>query len=175
MDKTLVVVYSYSGTSRRLAQVLCSQHGWPMGEISEAMPRSGTSGTLRCVLDSLLRRRPAVRYQGPAPGDFESVVLVAPIWVYRLAGPMRSFVAGHREELRHVAVISVMSAKGAANAAAETADLLGRAPFLTTAFITREVDDGTCTPRLQVFGDAVKGYAAGGEPIRLSEWSPRAA
>lgn len=46
----------------------------------------------RRVLDSLLRRRPGIRYQGPDPADFRAVVLVSPIWMYRLAGPMRSFV-----------------------------------------------------------------------------------
>ncbi|MEO8656503.1 MAG: flavodoxin, partial [Ramlibacter sp.] len=105
MDTILVVCYSYTGTTRRLARLLCSHQGWPLGEIVEEHPRSGAFGTLRCVLDSLLRRHPAVRYEGPDPADFHTVVLVSPVWMYRLAGPMRSFVARHREALRHVAVI----------------------------------------------------------------------
>ena len=32
--------------------------------------------------------------------DFRTVVLVAPIWMYRLAGPMRSFVARERDAMR---------------------------------------------------------------------------
>ena len=45
MDSILVVVYSYTGVSRKAAQLLCSHHGWPLGEIVEAKPR----GTLRCA------------------------------------------------------------------------------------------------------------------------------
>ncbi len=153
MDTILVVCYSYTGTTRRLAQLLCSHHGWPLGEIREQQSRSGASGTLRCVLDSLLRRHPAVRYFGPDPEDFHTVVLMSPIWAYRLAGPMRSFVASHRDLVRRFAVVSTMGSAGASNAVTEIAHLLGRPPILAEAFTTREVEDGTGTARLIEIGD----------------------
>jgi len=153
MDSILVVCYSYTGTARRLAQLLCSHHGWPLGEIVEEHPRAGATGTLRCVLDSLLRRHPAVRYEGPDPQDFHTVVLVSPVWMYRLAGPMRSFVAAQREALRRVAVIFTMGSGGASNAVAEIAHVLGRAPILVRAFTSQEVEVGSGTARLLDFGD----------------------
>jgi hypothetical protein len=174
MDKILVVVYSYTGTSRRLAQLLCSQLGWPLGEIVELQTRAGASGTLRCLADSLLRRRPRIRYDGPDPNNFETVVLISPIWVYRLAGPMRSFVAERRAELRQVALASVMGSSGAPNAAAEVAELLGRAPVLDTAFVAREVEDGSCASRLQAFGRALEAAGAEAAAIRPADLSPRA-
>lgn len=149
MDRILVVCYSYTGTARRAAQLLCSHHGWPLGEVRDAAPRN----TLRCVLDSLLRRRPAIRYEGPEPHGFDTVVLVAPIWMYRLAGPMRSFVALHRAELPRVVVIATMNAGGATNAYAEVAHLLGRAPVASAAFLQREIEDGSATTRLLEVGD----------------------
>lgn len=173
MDKILVVVYSYTGTSRRLAQLLCSQLGWPLGEIVEVRTRAGATGTLRCVADSLLRRRPLIRYAGPDPGDFEAVVLVSPIWAYRLAGPMRSFVADSRADLRRFAVASVMGSRGAPNAVAEVSDLLGRPPLLDAAFTAREVDDGSCAGRLQAFGRALQAASDDAAPVRPSTWSPR--
>lgn len=153
MDSILVVCYSYTGISRRLAQLLCSHHGWPLGELVDEHPRAGPAGTLRCVLDSLLRRHPTVRYEGPDPDDFHTVVLVSPIWIYGLAGPMRSFVAARREALRRVAVIFTMGSGGASNAVAEIAHILGRAPILVRAFTSREVEDGSGTARLLEFGD----------------------
>lgn len=171
MSKILVVTYSYTGTSRRLAQLLCGLQSWPMGEISDARPRD----TWRCVLDSLLRRRPPISYSGPAPADFDLVVLVAPIWLYRLASPMRSFVAARREQLRAVAVVSVMGGRGAPNAVAEIGRLTGRSPILSTAFTAREVEDGSCAARLQSFARAVQSTQDSDEVIRPSTWSPRSA
>jgi hypothetical protein len=153
MDTVLVVCYSYTGTARRLAQLLCSHHGWPLGEVVEEHRRAGASGTLRCILDSLLRRHPAVRYEGPDPADFRTVVLLSPIWMYRLAGPMRSFVAARREALRHVAVIFTMGFGGASNAVAEIAHVLGHAPVLVGTFTQQEVETGDGTSRLLALGD----------------------
>ena len=93
MSKILAVVYSCTGTSRRLAQLLVAQRQWPLDEVRDARPRNGLAGTSRCLPDSLFRRCPEIRYDGPNPAEFDAVVLISPIGAYRLAGPMRSFVA----------------------------------------------------------------------------------
>lgn len=171
MDSILVVCYSYTGVSRTAARQLCAQRGWPLGEIRDVHPRSGASGYLRCVLDSLLRRHPHIDYQGPDPGDYRTVVLVSPIWAYRLAGPMRSFVHDHREALRRVAVVSTMGSGGASNAVAEVARVLGHAPIQSLAFTAREVEDGSCTTRLFAFGDALQPGSTASQPASAPAWT----
>ncbi|WP_301510152.1 flavodoxin [Variovorax sp. CAN15] len=156
MNNILVIVYSYTGTSRRVAELLCSQQNWQLASVAEAHPRKGALGTLRCVVDSFFRLQPAIRYDGPPPGDFDAVVLVSPIWMLQLASPMRAFVARQRDRLPDVAVLSVMGGQGAPNAAAEVARVLGRAPILSSSVTMREVDDGSCAARLQAFGTAVR-------------------
>ena len=153
MRQMLVVVYSYTGTSRRVAQRLAAELGWPIGEVIDAKPRSGW---LRCVLDSVFRRKPAILYAGPDPSAFDAVVLVAPIWVEGLSAPMRTFVATHAAKLREFAVVSVMGSKGAPNAVAEISRLLGRAPLLHTALKRRELDDDDVVARIGVFARAVE-------------------
>ena len=175
MSKVLVVFYSYTGTSRRLAELLHTQQAWQMAEIQEERPRSGVSGTWRCVLDSLFRRHPAIRYDGPFPKDFDAVVLVSPIWLGRLAGPMRSFVARRRDHLPDVAAALVMGGRGAPDADAEITRLLGKAPIFSTAFSARQVDDGSCAGRLQFFGKAVLGAEESRAVARQATLSPQAA
>lgn len=161
MDTILVVSYSHTGTSRQLARLLCAQNGWPYGEITDAVPRRGLTGTLRCVLDSLLVRTPSIDYHGPDPADFHLVVLVAPIWVYRLAGPMRTFITGRRDALHHVALATTMGSAGASNAVSEVGRLLGRPPSLAAAFTAREVLDGSCAQAAADFGLALRGQHDG--------------
>lgn len=175
MSKILVVVYSYTGTCRLLAELLCEQQGWPMAEITDAQPRRGASGMWRCLVDSWLRREPPIHYSGLPPEEYDAVVLIAPIWAYRLAGPMRSFVASRRASLPDVAVAPVMGGRGAPNAIAEIGRLIGRAPILATAFTQREVEDGSCAARLRAFGDGVRAAKTADAVTRPAVWSPRAA
>jgi flavodoxin len=173
-DRILIVSYSNTGTSRRVADLLSGKFQWPRGEVSEERSRTGAAGTLRCVMDSLLRRHPAIRYEGPDPRGFDTVVLIAPIWLYRLAGPMRSFVRDHAAGLKRVAVISVMGGQGATNAFAEIGRILGRPPILSTSFTAREVDDGSYSAGLEVFGGAVRDNARKEETVRPTTLSPSA-
>jgi hypothetical protein len=168
----LVVSYSYTGTCHRVAQTLCAQFGWPSGEITDAVPRSRS---WRCVLDSLLRRRPAIRYTGPAPEGFDAVVLVAPIWASQLAGPMRTFVSEHGARLRHVAGISVMGDSGAPNAIAEISRLLGRPPLVSTALTTREVNGGSAAGALRAFGNTVVAALSKTDVLRPAALLPQSA
>lgn len=135
--KVLVVSYSHTGTCRRVRQALCRQPRWVEAEVVEL--RAGRSNW-RCMLDSLLRRSPAIQYKGPAPEEFDIVVLIAPIWVNQLAGPMRSFVRSYRDSLPDaVAFVSVMGSSGGLNALAEVTRLLGRSPAVFDTLTSGEV------------------------------------
>ena len=169
MRQVLVVVYSYTGTSRRVAQRLAAELGWPIGEVIDAKPRSGW---LRCVLDSVLRRKPAIRYAGPDPSAFDAVVLVAPIWVEGLSAPMRTFVAAHAAQLREFAIVSVMGSKGAPNAVAEISRLLGRTPLLHAAFKRGELEDDGAIARIGVFARAVERAQAAAPATPVAALTP---
>jgi len=175
MSRILVVTYSFTGTSLRLARRLCALHGWDLAEIQETRPRIGMLGTWRCVLDSLLHRKPSISYSGPGPEKYDVVVLISPIWAERLAGPMRTFVSQHAGRFNQVAVVSVMASRGAPNAVAEVGRITRKSPVLTTSFTAREVDDGTCAASLEGFGPALVAAADRGRSLRPAELSPRTA
>lgn len=156
MSRPLVVVYSWTGTSRLLAHTLASRRGWALGEIHDAVP---ARNAWRCVLDTLLRREPPIDYTGPDPAEHDPVLLVSPIWAWHLAGPMRSFVSRWRTSLRRVVVVSVMDASGAGGAVKEVTRLLGRPPRLDEAFLSATVADGRCSAKLDTLGRAVDAMA----------------
>lgn len=156
MSEILVISYSNTGTSRRLAQMLCKQQGWPMAEISEAQPRCGLSGQLSCLLDSWMRRRPPICYTGPPPNEYDAVVLVAPVWSWRLAGPVRSFLKLMNEKLPDLAMISVTQSLGTLDVISELSSLIGYFPVLSTTFTPDEINDESCLKRLQIFSKATE-------------------
>jgi hypothetical protein len=174
MSRTLVVFYSYTGNSRQLAKLLSAQHGWPVGEVFEQHPRSGgMTGFLRCVADSLFHLRPAVIYRGPDPADYKTVVLVSPVWLQQLCGPMRSFLRDKRDRIVRAAVFSTMGGRGASNAVAEIANILGRDPIVAEVATARDVEDGSCAAAAEAFGNSVA-LPGDATPARPAVWSPEA-
>lgn len=166
MSKILVVSYSWTGTCDRVADLLCQlRPGWQRGEIDLDKPRHGRVGYWRCVLDSVLRLKPAIHYEGPFPSKFDAVVLVSPIWAFHLAGPMRSFIHTRREHLPDVAVISVMGGAGASNAVREIEQLTGRSCLMKAAFTMKDVQDDRAAVPLRDFAETLRAMKeAAGRP-----------
>jgi hypothetical protein len=172
MARVLVVHYSYTGTCRTVAQALAERKGWQSTEVLDAVP--GRS-YLRSLLDSLLRRTPRIRYDGPHPGDFDLVVLVFPVWAWPVAGPMRSFVTRWQPELRRVALVPVMGGHDATGAVAEMTGLLKRPAVAREDVTASSVQDGSFRPRLALFGARLDRQAGPTATVRPQNQVPHAA
>ena len=103
-----------------------------------------------------MHRHPQIDYTGPPPNEYDAVVLVAPVWASRLAGPVRSFVSLMRERLPDLALISVTHNWGVHEVIAELGALMGSFPVVSTTFTPHEVNYPSCAMRLQAFGNAVR-------------------
>lgn len=158
--KILVVYYSYTGTCRRVADLLRASNRCDVAEIKERQPRAGALGYWRCVLDSWLQRQPPTFYKGPAPQGYDAIVLLAPIWMVQLAAPMRSFIKAFNGSWPDIAVISVMGSRGAPNAVQEITTLTGRTPLMSLALTTAEVENGSMVGRVQAFIEAIESAEA---------------
>jgi hypothetical protein len=172
MSRVLVTYFSRTGTCRQVAELLAGRPDWKVAEIVDAVP--GRS-YMSALLDSLLRRQPRIRYDGPHPGDFDLVLLVFPVWAGRLAGPMRSFLARWQPNLRRVALVPVMGGRGARGAAAEAALLLQRPPVAVEAVLQRAVTDGSCRSRLTAFAAKLDRAVGNASTARRATAMPRAA
>lgn len=128
MSRTGIVFYSRSGTGRTVAERLATVSGWPAWEVRDAEARSGLSGDLRCVVDSLFKRSPAYRYDGPELDVLDHVVLVTPVWLRSLAAPMRAFLRAEGSLLPAYSVICVMSGVGGFRAVDDIATLADKKP-----------------------------------------------
>jgi hypothetical protein len=175
MNKVLIVMYSRTGTSQRLARHLSQQRHWPLGEIHDpGMPGRQPRGLWQCLVDSWREREPPIRYEGPSPGDFDIVVTVSPIWVHRVAAPMRSFLSAHRPQLPQLAVISVLAGSGAPKALAEVTRMTNRRPVAHVAVTRRDVANGNHEAMLDAFSQRVDSWEPSQAPVNTHAWlAPR--
>ena len=153
MDSMLVVVYSEAGLARAVARQLNAEHGWPVGEVHDLRAHPEEPGLLRPLLDSLLLRSAPISYDGPAPGDFRTVVLVTPMLAGHVPAPIRAFLVEYREALRRVAIVSILKTEDAVSAVPEVAQLLGHAPIHNATFTAAELSEGGGCVRVTQFGE----------------------
>jgi hypothetical protein len=126
----LVVCYSLSGKSRQVAERLAAVLGADLAEIVEETPRDyAFRGIARCVLDSTLRRRPAIRPMSHRVAAYDRTILACPVWLGRLAGPARTWLAAEGRDATAIG-LALQSGGGVAygGAIGEFQRLTGRPP-----------------------------------------------
>jgi len=137
----LIVFYSMSGNTRRLAEELHAAMGGDLEEIAEIHPRHGGVGVLRALFDALLRRRPEIRAPKHDPDKYDLLVLGGPIWAGRMAAPTRAYAERYGNGARHVAFFCTQGGSGSATAFADLERLCRHRPTGTLA-----VDAQHCLP-----------------------------
>ena len=100
-----------------------------------------------------------IRYVGPNPSKFDAVVLVSPIWCWKLCPPMRRFIRSMHGKLGNVAVLTCMGGSGAANAVAEVARLIHRPVVAQLALRQAQVEAGQHDDALRRFAEQVAACA----------------
>lgn len=129
---TLIVYYSRTGNTERLARKLARRCGADLERIrDDGVERAGLSGYLRSAWQAWSGAKPAVRKAQRNPGDYDLVVIGTPVWCWSLAAPVRTYVSRHARQFKQVAFFCTEGGSGDDRAFAELERLCGKAPLAT--------------------------------------------
>lgn len=171
--KTLVVVYSRTGWTRRVGEEIARECGAELRVIEDVNSRRGLFGYWRSIQDARKARQPAIKPMSLDLRPYDLVILGAPVWAGHMAAPMRSFIQRYKQELRRVAVFCTMRGSGADRALAEMAQALGRSPVARLALRDSDIKKGASAQIRDFLGIAGALAAAGAEPVAPREEAVR--
>jgi flavodoxin len=131
MPRTLVVYYSRTRTTAKLAEQIGRALGADVEAIVDHAHRSGLLGWLRCGYEGTRRRLAKI---GPAlhdPADYDVVVIGTPIWSRSVSSPARAYLRLHRASFRNVAFFCTCGGSGSPQTFAQMRDEAGLPPIAT--------------------------------------------
>jgi len=145
--KVLVVFFSRSGTTRRLAEHIARATHADVEEIREPRSRRGILGWLRSGYEGTYRRSAKILPLRRNPQDYDLVYVGSPTWNGSLASPVRGFLEHHADVLGSVALFATCAGRGATDVIAQMTEVLKHAPLATLAMLERDVSH---SPSVQV-------------------------
>jgi flavodoxin len=86
--KNLIVYYSFSGNTEKLAFELKERLGCDIYKINEAKKRN----TFSILLDFLFKRKSKLSSFNITIKDYDKIIFAAPIWSGKIATPMSAFI-----------------------------------------------------------------------------------
>lgn len=112
MAKILVISYSLSGTTKRVAEQLADMLEAERRDIVDARPRRGRLRHMVAGFEAIAKGLPSIRIDCE-PTDYELVVVGSPVWGRTMASPVRTFLFQYGLRLNRAAVFCTMGRFGA--------------------------------------------------------------
>ena len=104
MTKTLVVYYSRTNHTHKIAELIAQGVGANIERIFDAESREGAFGYLRSGREAMLQRPGGIQPVKEDPSDYDLTIIGSPVWSWSLSPPMRSYATARCAAYRfHVA------------------------------------------------------------------------
>lgn len=155
MARTLVVYFSRSGRTHRIALEIAAPLGADIERIEEPRGRLGLLGYWRSGREAYLKLVPPIEPAANDPSAYDLVILGTPIWAGNMSSPVRAYVGAHAGSFRTMALFCTHGATSAAKVFGEIAALAGVEPVATLAVTEREIKTGAYAGRLERFVESV--------------------
>lgn len=137
--KTLVVYYSRTNFTKRIAEILAEKLGADIEILHDTKNRQGALGYLSAGRDAGTRRITKLEETKTNLDDYEMVVVGTPIWSWNVTPAVRTYLRHKKGKFKKVAFFSTMSGSGNVRAYADMAKECGIEPVATLGLLTKEV------------------------------------
>jgi len=156
MPRLLVISFSRSGTTRKVAEEIAGRLQADREDIRESRSRLGFLGYVRSAREALGRRVIEIDATRHNPADYDLLVIGSPVWASNLSSPVRAYLTRHARQFRRVALFCTQGGSGAPAVLKDMSALCGQAPVATLILKQSEVRAGTHKLPLQQFVTSVK-------------------
>lgn len=152
---TLIVYFSRSGYTRRIAEQIARAADADCEAIRERSSRKGLLGYWRSAREALRGTAALIEPDSLQPRDYALIVLGTPVWAGNLSSPMRAFIARHRNEFTRIALFCTQGGSGAPKVLQTMTDLCDQLPLASACFSDAEIDSGQHAGKLATFVSAL--------------------
>jgi flavodoxin len=151
VSRILIVYYSRTGYTRKLAREIASAMDADVEPVDDGRDRSGPLGYLRSAIEAGKKKTIDILPPAYDPTRYDLVVLGTPVWVGSLCSPLRSYMAAHKTQLPRVAFFCTQGGSGAQKAFRDMEKLCGQAPVASLAVSDSQLNANTYRSELEGF------------------------
>jgi flavodoxin len=154
--KTLIVFYSRSGTTGRIAEALSEALKCDLEKIIEPRPRTGSLGYIRSLLEASRKRPSTILAKKHEVSSYDLVVIGTPVWAWSPSSPVRAYLTATANQLPEVAFFCTLGASGSESTFAQMTAIVGKRPRATCAITQRDVLSGNFSEPLSTFEKSLR-------------------
>jgi flavodoxin len=137
--KTLILFYSRTGMTKKVADKLAVIFNADTEEIYDTVNRSGASGYLLSGRDATFKKLTTLKPLIHNINEYELVIIGTPVWAWTMSTPVRTLLTEQKDKINKVAFFCTQGGSGAEKAFIQMAQLLNKKPIASFSLLTKEV------------------------------------
>jgi flavodoxin len=149
--KPLVVFYSRSGVTRKVAESLSQKLGCDVEEVVDTKNRGGLWGYITSGYGANRKRLTVIRDTKYDPSQYDLVIIGTPVWAGLMSVPIRTYITKNMDKLKRVAFFCTLGSKDAPRIFPDMEELCGKRPVGTAMFRKGDVMGGAYLQKVQQF------------------------
>lgn len=149
--KGLIVYFSRTGRTRKVAEAIQALTGFDMEEIKEAKGRGGPIGWLKSGMESTRKMLPRIEAPRHDLASYDIVVIGTPIWASNMSSPVRAYITSHGPEIKAIALFCTGDGNDPETVFAPITEMLGKEPVATLGLIGEEREGEIANKRIEAF------------------------
>jgi len=153
--KVLVVFYSRTGTTKRVAEALTASLNCDSEEIIDAENRRGFFGFLKSGYEAAVKKCPPIKEVEKDPSLYDLVVIGTPVWDGTMASPVRTYLMKYKDRFKSVAFFCTMSGSRS-NVFAEMESVCEKKPQAQCMLQRAIVEQNKYADKLEQFVNTLK-------------------
>jgi flavodoxin len=149
--KGLIVYFSRTGRTRRVAEAIQALTAFDLEEIKEEKGRGGPIGWLKSGMESTRKMLPKIEAPRHDQSSYDLVVIGTPIWASNMSSPIRAYITNHGPDLKTVALFCTGDGNDPETVFAPITELLGKEPIATLGLIGEEREGEATIQKIEAF------------------------
>ncbi|MFA4663066.1 flavodoxin family protein [Pyrococcus kukulkanii] len=138
--KTLIVFYSRSRTTKRIAQEVAKALNADIDEIIDKKPRKGILGFLIAGYDATMGKTTEIEFEKD-PSSYDLVVIGTPVWNGRVTPAIRTYLLQNRGKIRNAAFFCTCAGRPG-KCLEQMEEILGKRPVLRKILVRKRLEEG---------------------------------
>ena len=155
--KTLVVYYSRTGVTRKVAEALAGALQADVEEIIDTKSRKGPIGFAGGVKDALMKKIVPIQPHRCNGADYDLVVIGTPVWVNTMSSAVRTYLSECGKNIKKAAVFCTTHTSGIEKTNANISDMLAGDTIASAGFLQKDVKQDKHLGKMEGFLDKIRG------------------
>ena len=153
---TLLVYYSRTGTTKKVAEAITKNLNCQVEEILSVKDRKGAMGYIVSGKEATMKTPAEIEETKIDSAQFDCVIIGTPIWAWNVSSPVRAYLVANKGKFKKVAFFCTQGGSGDSRAFLEMEKICAVKPESSLTLLTKEVVVGDFEEKVKDFCRGLK-------------------